>query len=317
MLSSLHKIVNTVLHLPNTSVTNNPLLNKTSIEKLRHLAEKPEDRKPNAHEVEHRQYGDMRSVYRGYGLDYEESRQYQPGDEIRFMNWRLSARSDELYMKVFREERKPSVFILVDRRQSMRFGSNTRLKVTQAVRAAAYLGFMAKQQNAPVGGVVLNETAEWIPESSGEAAIYNLLSQINTPCPPLDHENEISLDHTLRLLLNMLVRGSVIYLISDFHDLCTASHPVLLQLAEEHKIHAINIQDSLERKLPNVSGINIVNPDIDEDIYLGGDSRTQAQFKQRASAHYHLIQNSFSQFNIPYTEIDTDLDEIDTLISRS
>lgn len=315
MFSALNKFVNTIFHKSTSSIIHQPLLNKNSIEKLRHLAEKPADKMPNFHEVEHRQYGDMRSVYRGYGLDYEESRQYQAGDEIRFMNWRLSARTDELYMKVFREERRPSVFILIDRRSTMRFGSKTRLKVTQAARIATYMAFMAKQQNAPIGGVVLNETAEWIPESSGEAAIYNLLSQTNSPCPPLNIEDEISLDHILRLLLNMLVRGSVIYIVSDFHDLTAESHPILLQLAEEHKVHAINVHDSLEKQLPSVSGINIHNTDTDDDTYLDLDAGMQDQFSQHASIHFKKIRESFSQFNIPYIDINAERNDIDQLIS--
>lgn len=316
MFNTLHRLVNTVLHSPNASI-NTPLLDKVSIEKLRHLAEMPADRMPHYHEVEHRQYGDMRSVYRGYGLDYEESRPYQSGDEMRFMNWRLSARSNELYMKVFREERRPSVFILVDRRQSMRFGSKTRLKVTQAARISTYLAFLAKQQHAPIGGVVLNEATEWIPEANGEAGVYALLSKTNSPCPPINNEeNELSLDHTLRLLLNMLVRGSVIYLISDFHDLDSAAHPVLLQLSEEHQVHAINVHDKLERTLPANTGINIVNPEANEDIYLGDrENIIQAQFQQRSDAHFESIRTSFSQFNIKYTEIDADLDDIERFIS--
>lgn len=317
MLNTVNKFIHTVLQLQDSSVIHQPLLSKTSIEKLRQLAEESTGRALHSHEVEHRQFGDMRSVYRGYGLDYEESRPYQAGDEMRFMNWRLSARTDELYMKVFREERRPSVFILIDRRQSMRFGSTTRLKVTQAARVSTYLSFIEKKQNAPIGGVVLNETANWVPESCGETGVYSLLNQINLPCPPFSGTSEISLDHTLRLLLNMLARGSVIYLISDFHDLTERSHPVLLQLAEEHQVNAINIHDKLEKELPTASNINILNPDENEDIYLSSDNIIQDTFKQRAKVHFQKIRHSFSQFNIPYTEVSAELDKIDKLISQT
>jgi uncharacterized protein (DUF58 family) len=77
-------------------------------------------------------------------MDYDESRPYFPGDELRFMNWRVTARTGEPHMKVFREERKPSVFIVVDRRQNMCFGTRRRLKVSQAVRAAAVTAFDAR-----------------------------------------------------------------------------------------------------------------------------------------------------------------------------
>jgi len=293
-----------------------PLLQQVEIEKLRHLAEKPIHHSNHQHEVEHRQYGDMRSVYRGYGLDYEESRPYQAGDEMRFMNWRLSARSNELFMKVFREERRPSVFILVDRRQSMRFGSQSRLKVTQAARITAYLAFMAKRQNSPVAGVILNEVHEWVPEASGETGVYNLLNQSNAACPPIMNEaGEISLNHTLRLLLNMLVRGSHIYLVSDFHDLNSSSHPLLLQLSEEHKLVAINISDSAERNLPQVSSISVYDPDDNEDIYLDTKNDTLThQYHEQATKHFSTIQNILSQFNINYIDVDTEVEDIDQKI---
>ena len=89
-----------------------PLLTRAEILEIRTRLAQLQEQSQHTHEVAHRLYGDAQSVYRGYGLDYEESRPYQRGDELRFMNWRLSARTGELYMKVFREERHPSVFVL-------------------------------------------------------------------------------------------------------------------------------------------------------------------------------------------------------------
>ena len=319
LLNIINKLINIVWRDPGALTTQRALLKQVEIEKLRHLAEKPVSNFLHQHEIEHRQYGDIRSVYRGYGLDYEESRPYQTGDEMRFMNWRLSARSNELFMKVFREERRPSVFILVDRRQAMRFGSQSRLKVTQATRISAYLAFLARQQNSPISGVILNETAEWIPEASGETGVYNLLNQANSACPPIqDYESEVSLNHTLRLLLNMLVRGSIVYLISDFHDLNSSSQPLLLQLSEEHKLMAINIVDDAEKELPQTSSISIYNPERNEDIYLEAkNNNVSLQYRQYAAKHFSDIQNILSQFDINYTEMNTDLDRIDQQISLS
>lgn len=312
LLKKLNKLINTVSQAADADRQHTALIEQVEIEKLRHLAEKPLTSPNHQYEVEHRQYGDMRSVYRGYGLDYEESRPYQAGDEMRFMNWRLSARSNALYMKVFREERRPSVFILLDRRQSMRFGSQSRLKVTQAARITAYLAFMAKQQNSPIAGVILNEVTEWIPEASGESGVYNLLNQANTACPPLDNENnEVSLNQTLRLLLNMLVRGSIIYLVSDFHDLDNESQPLLLQLSEEHKLIAINITDPIEKALPDADSISIYNPDNQEDILLDTTNPyLKKKYKERAAHHFEHIENTIARYNIDYIEISAETNNI-------
>ena len=93
------------------------------------------------------------------------------GDELRFMNWRATARTGEPHMKVFREERMPAVFIVVDRRQSMRFGTRKRLKVTQAVRAAAVTAFFARLRNAPVAGVLLEYTQGNSPGTRQKAGV--------------------------------------------------------------------------------------------------------------------------------------------------
>ncbi len=316
LLNKLNKIFNTAWQPANVEATQRPLLDQVDIEKLRHLAEKPIDHSSHQHEVEHRQYGDIRSVYRGYGLDYEESRPYQAGDEMRFMNWRLSARCNDLYMKVFREERRPSVFILIDRRQSMRFGSQSQLKVTQAARISTYLAFVAKRQNSPIAGVVLNETTEWVPEASGETAIYNLVNESISACPPLDNDNnEVNLNHTLRLLLNMLVQGSIVYLISDFHDLNNSSHPLLLQLSEQHNVVAININDPAEINFPKTAAINIYNPNNDEDIFLNGSTQILNQhYKEKSEQYFSNIKNIITRYNIEYVSISTEDNNIDQII---
>ncbi len=316
LLNKLNRLINTIWQQPASYAFQQPLLQQVEIERLRHLAEKPFNPPAHQHEVEHRQYGDLRSVYRGYGLDYEESRPYQAGDEMRFMNWRLSARSNDLYMKVFREERRPSVFILIDRRQSMRFGSQSRLKVTQATRISAYLAFVAKRQNSPIAGAVLNEVTEWVPEASGETGIYNLLKASNAACPPLENENnEVSLNHTLRLLLNMLVHGSIIYLISDFHDLDSSSHPLLLQLSEEHKVIAINISDSIEKDLSQASSVSIYNPENNGVIYLNekNDSLNK-QYQHDAELHFSNIKKTITQYGIDFVDIDTEEDNFEKKI---
>ena len=109
-----------------------PLLDSKTIADLRQRSLGVIDHKTKNTSVLHREHGEYVSPRRGYGLDYEESRVYQPGDDLRFMNWRLTARSGEPHIKVFREERRPSAFILLDRRNGMRFGTRLRLKVTQA-----------------------------------------------------------------------------------------------------------------------------------------------------------------------------------------
>ena len=105
-----------------------PLLDTQTILGLKEQIQIHQNNSSNHKEIQHPMTGDSRSIFRGGGLDFEESRMYQAGDDLRYMNWRLTARSGEPYMKVFREERQPGIFIVVDRRPSMRFGTKKRLK---------------------------------------------------------------------------------------------------------------------------------------------------------------------------------------------
>lgn len=240
---------------------NAPLLSREEILDLSYRAETLDKRAAHHYEVAHRQYGDARSVYRGFGMDYEESRPYQSGDDFRFMNWRLSARSGEFYMKVFREERQPSIFILMDRRSAMRFGTRQRLKVTQAARVASLLAFGAQKHNAPVGGVLLEEEhLQWIPESPTHTGAFAFINAACAPCPPLaPAATRQNTPHVIRLLHNLLVQGSIVYLIGDFIDIDRESQPALLQLANQHRVQAIRIIDEAEVDLPSAGELDFID----------------------------------------------------------
>ena len=133
-----------------------PLLNEGEILdlRLRVISQKTQPR--DKYDTAHQRMGDTRAIHRGYGLDYEESRPYQPGDEPRYINWPLAARTGELYMKVFRGERRPGFFLLVHRRQTMRSETRSRLQDTQAATVATDLTLVALQRQAAGHGAVLD-----------------------------------------------------------------------------------------------------------------------------------------------------------------
>ena len=293
-----------------------PVLGIDDIHELQNRAESFMHHATYQHEVAHRQYGDARSVYRGHGLDYEESRPYELGDEMRFVNWRLSARTGQMYMKVFREERRPSVFVLMDKRAPMRFGSHRRLKVTQAARLSCLLACISIEKNIPVSGVMLDTELNWLPECHGETAIYSFIQSVAMPCPPLDEcDNEISLKHTVKLLLNILTRGSIVYLVSDFHDLDDSLTATLLQLASEHSVTAVNIADRHELSLPEIGAINIHDPDSGSDYNIDTSSRqVQKTYQQMSDRHYRNIKNIFTRAGIDYISLGCDVEDIEQVV---
>ncbi|GBE08296.1 hypothetical protein BMS3Bbin11_00340 [bacterium BMS3Bbin11] len=303
------------------------LLSRNEILKLRARVEQQNGTIDYRHEVEHRTLGDARSVYRGYGMDYDESRPYFPGDELRFMNWRITARTGEPHMKVFREERKPGVFIVVDRRQDMRFGTRCRLKVTQAVRAAAVMAFDAHLQNTPVAGVLLESDEKpklsWITESFDEAGVFNFIHAANKPCPPpasaqashlSGNRNEESLSHVIKLMIPMLAQGSNVILISDFYDLDDSCRSSLLELSMMHRLQAIHIIDPVEVELPECG--NLLTQSQHQSVIGINSSNKQSssQYHRLASSFLESKQQLFRSLAIPCQSIMTNDNRIEQII---
>ncbi len=293
-----------------------PLLSREDILDLAQRAEYVSGQNKSQAEVAHKLYGDNRSVYRGYGLDFEESRNYQPGDEIRFMNWRLTARLGEPYMKVFREERRPGVFILLDRRTSMRFGTRTRLKASQAARAATLAAFRARREHTTIGGVMLEHQPVWLQDTLGENGAYALAFAAAHPCPPVTTtEDSTALGRMLRLLSAMLVPGSRIYLISDFSDLAQSDYATLLQLASEHAISSIHICDPAETEIPEAGNLRLFSHASETGINF--DSHTKKQksvFKQAAQQFVQEREAILRSTGCLYTRLSTEVDSIENEI---
>lgn len=301
-----------------TAITDAPLLDASEILDLLARLQGRKTPQPGPDDVAHRQLGDARSAYRGQGLDFEESRAYQPGDDIRHMNWRLSARSGELQMKVFREERRPGVFILLDRRAAMRFGTRRRLKATQAARAAAIAAFAASRRNASVAGVVLQENPRWLEAAMGEAAAFELIRQAAAPCPPLDPATpEPGLGETLRQVQEQLIPGSTVYLISDFIDLSERHRPALLQLAAGNEVHAILVHDPAERHLPNAGRLRFLGPEGSDRELDTADDDLRRAYHAAAEAHFAQREGLLRGLGIGHYPLASDEDAVEEMIPLS
>ena len=287
-----------------------PLLSQADILDLHDRVHRDAPMPDHRYDVAHRKLGDARSIYRGQGMDYDESRPYLPGDELRFMNWRVTARTGVPHMKVFREERKPGVFMVIDRRGSMRFGTRTRLKVTQAVRASAWLAFDARLRNAPVGAVILDSDLKWEAESSDEQGVYKLIEAANTPCPPISAEDsEPELAQVIKQLAVMLTQGSHVVLISDFHDIDDSCRTALLELSMEHQLLAIHITDAAELNLPD-AGRLVLQGKADRMVSVdSSDPASRAQYEQSAENIMASRKQLFSGLGIPYKTLMTHDDD--------
>ncbi len=297
---------------------NKPLLNNDEILELLHRVKSNKKSPSYKHDTATRQMGDIRSIYRGHGMDYEESRHYQPGDDPRYMNWQLTARTGQQYMKVFREERQPGVFILVDRRNSMHFGTKQRLKITQAARTAAIAAFIAQENNFLVGGLILDNELQWFKENNNKQAIFDFIHQAARPASPVFEKQEHQqpkLDDVLRILNEVLISGSTIYLISDFHDINEKTQPTFLQLTTAHQVYAIHIIDPAEIILPESGMLKL--KDIKENKYIDIDTNStieQKHYKLKSNEYFSSKKSLFENISIPYQIISTTDDAVENMI---
>ena len=202
-------------------------------------------------EVHDHHAGDWPSAWLGRGLDYEESRPYAAGDDIRDMDWRTTARSGRPYLKVYREEHQPLLQLVVDRGASLRFGTRRRLKAAQAARVALLLAFAATQDNRALAATLWDRHDLELPPRHGEAGFLALALAVAAPCPPLPVTSQPrrDLDRLAGLAAN-LPRGTHLVLVSDFSWLEAGHESLLARLAERLDVLAVGISDPVERALP-------------------------------------------------------------------
>lgn len=203
-------------------------------------------------------HGSFSSLHQGGGLDFAETRMYQPGDDPRHINWRATARTGIPMVRLFHEEQSPTACFVVDRRASMRFGTRTRLKAAQAARLAIFLATWEARRGAEIGALMLNESFHWQAPASGQYGINNLSRLVSAPCPPLETTDHSDLNKALSLLSTQLPGGSHLYLLSDLYDLHESSLPDLYRLGNEHRCWAISLHDQAEQELPRAGQLQLV-----------------------------------------------------------
>lgn len=289
-----------------------PLLNDVELDELigrvqmHALAHRPPA------DVYYRQAGNYRSVYLGRGLDFEEVRLYQRGDELRDMDWRTTARTGKPYLKVYREEHQPALHIVIDRGASMRFGTRRQLKVALAARLAACFAFAAMPDNTCIGGTLWQPGGFSLPCLNGEAGATRLVRAAIAPCPPLPENEDAdarSFAEMLRELDMQLQRGSRLLLISDFAQLHDEHVPLLARLAQHHELHAIQVLDAAEQALPNVGMMRFFDGAARRMRWLDtADGHLRNEFQKRAEATHALQQQMFERTGVKLQRCTTEED---------
>lgn len=247
--------------------------------------------------------GSYHSVFKGRGMAFSEVRQYQPGDDVRFIDWNVSARMNDVYVKLFTEEREMTVMLLVDLSASERFGSVSRPKVETVAEVAALLAFSAIKNNDRVGLVLFTDRVErFVPPKKGRGHVMRVVTEILNAEP----EGEgTDLRTALELLGGVMKRRSVAFLVSDF--IAEGYEHALRVASAKHDVIPISIVDPREERLPDV-GLALV-----EDLETGEVLEVDTSSAAVRDAYAHLVakdrvkrEQLFRRLRIDHLTIRTD-----------
>lgn len=252
--------------------------------------------------------GPFHSNKRGRGMEFEDVRLYQPGDDIRSIDWRVTARTGLTHTKQYREEREKPVLIVVDQRQTMFFGSRHAMKSVMAADIAAYIAWSCHSRGDRVGGLVFNDSRHQdVRPGQQRKTVLQLLQCISDFNQALDRHAFSEQQHWLQVLseIKRISRpGTQVFLISDFHDLDEQCSALLHDLARHCEITAIKVCDPLEEQLP-VNGLY--------QAFNGKDTvRFESTRKNRQRYHddfvqqHQALQTLLNRFAIPLIPASTE-----------
>ena len=265
------------------------------------------------------QTGAYVSHFRGRGMEFDESRPYQPGDDPRSIDWRVTARSTTAYTKLFREERERPVLVMVDLRSNMHFGTRGCFKSVNASRAAALLSWAAHHRGDRLGGLIFGDTThrELKPRLGRQAA----LRYLHELAEHADWQNEEHLDNGERAVplttamasLRRVARpGSLVVVLSDFVGMTRAAQSYLSSVARHNEVLAVFLSDPLERELPPPGRYRLVSDDdeIAIDTYAKSARRDYRNaFDERAQELEQFCQ----RYGIHLMPLSTDEDPVSAL----
>lgn len=198
--------------------------------------------------------GPHHSRFRGRGMDYLESRIYQPGDDIRSLDWRVTARSGKVHTKVYHEERERPVMLLLDFGPGMFFATRGRFKSVIAAQVAAWVGWAAVRHGDRVGALLFNERHRELRPAAGDRGVLRLLRAVTGAADPAHglqaKQRPGALNEALRRLRRVARPGSLLVLVSDFHDIDEETALLLGQLRRHNEVLAVRVVDVLEQTPP-------------------------------------------------------------------
>ncbi len=269
-------------------------------------------------------HGDYRSLFRGAGLDLADLREYQFADDVRRIDWNVTARLQVPHVREYHEDRELTAWFLCDLSGSVDFGSGAQRKLEVASEFAALLARVLTARGNRVGAILYGQQVDTVlPARSGRRHVLHLLRSM-TRRPPLrlvgqpsrkgERPRQTDLGALLRAAQGVLRRRSLVFVVSDFISEPGWERP-LAQLAQRHEVVAVRLYDPLERQLPDLGLLLMQDAESGEQLYVDtGDARLRARFAAAAARRDEALGAAFAQAGVDALELSTAEPLLDTVL---
>jgi uncharacterized protein (DUF58 family) len=255
--------------------------------------------------------GEYHSAFKGRGIAFSEVREYQYGDDIRSIDWNVTARLNHPYVKVYEEERELTVMLLIDVSGSGNFGTTSRFKMDLITEVAAVLSFSAIYNNDKIGVVFFSDKVErFIPPQKGRKHILRIIRELLDFRP---QSNQTDLREPLRFLTNAIKKRCTAFIISDF--IAPDFEEALRIAANKHDMVALMVSDPLEKSIPDVGLFKVSDAESGYEKWIDTSSRaTRKAYEEWWKAHDQAVRNIFRRCGVDNTGLETGTDYVKPLM---
>ena len=256
--------------------------------------------------------GQYHSAFKGRGMAFSEVREYQYGDDVRDIDWNVTARFHRPYIKVFEEERELTVMLMIDVSGSLDFGTQRQLKRDMVTEIAATLAFSAIQNNDKIGVVFFSDRIEkYIPPKKGRKHILYIIREL-LDFHPQSHRTDVK--QALEFLTSVAKRRCTAFVLSDFYDTQDFLQP--LQIANrKHDVVALQVYDIRAKELPDVGLMRVVDAETGYEQYIDTSSRKLRQAHERYWRNAQdKLKDTMSKSNVDLVSIATNDDYVKSLL---
>lgn len=256
--------------------------------------------------------GEYHSTFKGRGMTFSEVRQYQFGDDIRAIDWNVTARYNEPYIKIFEEERELTMMLMVDVSGSEFFGTTNQFKKDTVTEIAATLAFSAIQNNDKVGLILFSDQIElFIPPKKGKSHVLRIIRELIEFTPK---SRKTNIDGALKFLSSVMKKKAIVFMLSDFVD--EDYDRTLKIVGNKHDLTGIRIYDKFDEEIPNLGMVPMLDNETQEVHLINTSSKTvRTKYKANALRLKEVFETSFKKSGLGTINVRADQNYVKKLLS--